>query len=161
MNPSCFFAEYGEPLAVLLVGRTIKITDAAGKFAPQSLANRVQALDMQAPPFVVMQASEKSIDARRAEQDSRKSCRGAIDCHDQKPENGRNQDGRCYGLSLHSMVASLPGILFVKSEKNLQGILVGRSTHEQVPIPSSDRVKSQNRLFRPPESKTELVDTGT
>jgi len=161
MNPGCFFAEYGEPVAVLLVGRTIEITHAAREFAPQGLANGVQSLDMQSAPFVVMQASQKSIDARRTEQDSRKSCRGAIDRHDQESENSRNQHSRCYGLSLHSMVTSLPGILFVKSKKNLQRILVGRSTHEQFPIPSSDRVKSQNRLFRPRGRKTELIKAGT
>ncbi len=160
MNPSCFFAEYGEPLAVLLVGRTIKITHAAGEFAPQCLANRVQSLDMQSPPFVVMEASEKSIDARRTEQDSRKTCRGAINRDDQESENGRDQNGRRYGLSLHSMVPSLPGILFVKSEKNLQGILVDRSTHEQLPIPSSDRVKSQNRLFGPRGAKPNSATPG-
>ena len=161
MNSSCFFAEYGEPLAVLLVGRAIKITHAAGEFAPQCLANRVQSLNMQSPPFVVMEASEKSIDARRTEQDSGETCRGAIDRYDQEPENGRDQNGRRYGLSLHSMVPSLPGIFLVKSEKNLQGILVGRSTHEQLPIPSSDRVKSQNRLFGARGRKTELFEAGT
>ena len=59
------------------------------------------------------------------------------------------------------MVPSLPGILFVKREKNLQGILVGRSTHEGFPIPSSDCVKSQNRFFGSPGRKTGLFDAGT